>query len=319
MQNLLAGKTARALEILSFVVPCHNEGENTELLYKRIGEMSEKNKIDFELIFVDDSNDQTPLHILKMNQSDPRVKMIRLTRSYGQSVAIFAGLEASRGNAVIVMDSDLEDPPESVPLFLEQWQEGFDVVVAERKRVNLSVSYRLFSNLYYYLSSKISQVEIPRNVGEFRLLDRRVVDVLLKFPERVKFFRGLTLWPGFKIKILLVQREARTHGVTNYNFMRAASVAIDGLVSFSLVPLRLIAFAGILMSGVSVLATLSYFVWKVASGETFEFGWASMGLLMLFTTSINLCFLGIVAEYVGRIFQQVQGRPQYVVDYKVGF
>jgi glycosyltransferase involved in cell wall biosynthesis len=308
----------RKLKSLSVVVPCHNEGKNVRLLYERLHRVFSEKSIPFEIIFVDDSTDDTPLYIVQLHQVDERVKMIRLTRSFGQSLAIFAGLEAAKGDVAIVMDSDLEDPPESIPLFLDPWARGADVVVAKRQRVATSPSYRAFSYLYYNLSHLISQVEIPQNVGEFRLLDRKVIDLLKKFPERARFFRGLTLWPGFKTEVIEIQREARIHGVTQYNFWRATSVAIDGLVSFSFVPLRLIAVTGIGLSVLAGLVTVFYVVRRLIDPNVFSAGWASIFILLLFASGLNLLFLGIVAEYVGRIFQQVQGRPLYVVDYKIG-
>lgn len=311
--------TKRTLMLLSVIVPCHNEGKNISLLYTRLHDVFTQKNISFELIFVDDSTDDTPLYIMQLHQQDPRVKMIRLTRSFGQSLAIFAGLEAARGDAAIVMDADLEDPPETIPQFLEPWSNGSDVVVAKRQRVATKLSYRMFAYLYYNLSQMISQVEIPQNVGEFRLLDRKVIDLLKQFPERARFFRGLTLWPGFKTQVIEIKREARIHGVTQYNFWRATSVAIDGLVSFSFIPLRLIAVTGVGLSLLAVATTVFYVIRRLIDPTAFGAGWASLFILLLFASGINLLFLGIVAEYVGRIFQQVQGRPLYVVDYKIGF
>lgn len=308
----------RKLGLLSIVVPCHNEGPNTEELYQRVRKTCEGRGLPFELIFVDDSTDDTPVRIVQMHQADARVKMRRLTRSFGQSVAIFAGLKVAKGDAVIVMDSDLEDPPESIPKFVEVWKTGIDVVAARRQRTGLSPLYRILSRVFYFLAARITDLRMPANVGEFRLMDRRVVEIVNGMPECARFFRGLTLWPGFRSELIEVQREPRRHGQSNYGISRAATVALDGLLSFSFFPLRIIALAGMLLSGVTSLLTVGYFIWRLVDPKIFGQGWASLFLLLLFSTSINLLFLGIVAEYVGRIFQQVQGRPHYVVDYEIG-
>lgn len=306
----------RVVKKVSVVVPCHNEKNNVNRFYSALCLELDGRGLPFELIYVDDSTDgQTHLLIEKLHESDGRVSLVRLTRSYGQSVAIFAGLERITGDVAVVMDCDLEDPPSAIPIMIEKWSEGYDVVLARRKRVGLKLSYRLFQTIYYRTSKLISQIDIPESVGEFRLLDAKVVRVISAFDEKIKFFRGLSLWPGFRTTIIDIHRNERTEGVSQYNFYRASSVAIDGLVSFSSFPLRVIALTGIAMSTFSAALAVAYFVWRLLDPGAFGIGWTSLFLAIVFATGINLLFLGVVAEYVGRIFQQVQNRPAYVVDY----
>lgn len=305
----------RSAKKISIVVPCHNEQQNVVSLYEALLPVFRYLNSNFELIFVDDSSDNTADLIRTIHKEDKRIKLIKLTRSFGQSAAIFAGLQMADGDAVIVMDSDLEDPPEAIPLMIKQWSEGFDVVLARRKRSGLKLTYRLFQALYYRLSRTFSEIDIPEGVGEFRLLDRRVVKTISKFEERVKFFRGLSLWPGFRRTIIDIERNARVSGKSQYNFFRATSVAVDGLVSFSAIPLRLISLSGLALSTGAALLTAGYLVWRILDADAFGPGWASIFLFLVFSTGLNLLFLGVVAEYVGRIFQQMQGRPAYLVDY----
>lgn len=311
--------TPRSLSKLSVVVPCHNEKNNVRLFYDALRGVLDQRKITFELIYVDDSNDGVTHELIEnLHRADARVKLLRLTRSFGQSTAIFAGLERMNGDVAVVMDCDLEDPPEALPIMLTKWSEGYDVVLARRKRKGLKASYRILQTIYYRLSRMISQIDIPEAVGEFRLLDAKVVRVISAFDEKVKFFRGLSLWPGFKTAVVDIERNERIEGQSQYNFYRASSVAIDGLVSFSSLPLRLIAIAGLMLSFLTALLAVAYFVWRLTDPQAFGVGWASLFLAILFSTGLNLLFLGVVAEYVGRIFAQVQNRPPYVVDYMLG-
>jgi len=290
-----------------------------EVLASRLCDLLDESSIPFEIIFVDDSTDDTPARIVALNHTDGRIKLRRLTRRFGQNAAIFAGLELASGSATIVMDADLEDPPQTILRLIAEWQRGFDVVAVRRQRAGTALIYALGSKIYYKLINAISDVEIPPYVGEFRLIDQRVLKFLNSLPEHMKFFRGLSIWAGHKTKIIDIKRDERLAGTSNYNLYRSFAVAVDSILSFSFVPLRLISIAGLILSVFTALLGLAYLIRRFLTPEIFGIGWTSIFLAIMFFSSVNLLFLGVVAEYVGRIFRQSQGRPTHIVDYDLGF
>jgi len=310
------------VRLISIVVPTHNELSNVEELAARIDKVfSDLEGFDFELIFVDDSNDATPLKIVEMNAKDSRIKLIRLVRSFGQAVAIAAGLKKASGEAAIMMDADLQDPPEVIPQMLEKWNGGKENKIVYVKRASLSRSllYKFFAKNFYRIMSKLSYVSIPENAGEFRLIDRVIIDFMNGLNERSRFMRGLTVWPGYKSAEIEIVRAERLSGKTNYNFRKSASVAVDGIISFSVAPLRAATIIGIVLSGASILLAVAYLIAWIINPLLFSSGYMSIFLLITGIGGINLFCVGVVGEYVGRIFMELQKRPLYIIDYEVGF
>src|ERR1017187_4419095 len=251
------------MSFISIVVPTHNELLNVDALYGRIAKVfAGMTGDDFELIFCDDSPDSTPQKIAELHAADPRVKLVRLSRRFGQALAITAGLDRTSGDAVVMMDADLQDPPESIPALIERWRQGYEIVYVQRPSASTYALYKMFSYLFYRLLRMIASVEIPVDAGEFRLLDRKVVAYLRRLTEHTRYLRGLTVLPGFRQTSIQIQRAERQHGQTNYDFKRSLLVAVDGVLSFSIAPLRLANVLGALTTGAGLLTGLCYLVWK---------------------------------------------------------
>jgi dolichol-phosphate mannosyltransferase len=307
------------MSLISIVVPTHNESANIEPLYRRLVTVFDSlPNDDFELIFCDDSTDSTPEKIASLHDADPRIKLVRLSRRFGQTIAVTAGVDRASGDALIMMDADLQDPPESIPDLLERWRSGYEVVYVQRSSGSTYVLYQVFAYVFYRLLRRMASVEIPVDAGEFRLLDRKVVRYLQKLTEHTRYLRGLSVLPGFRQTSVRIQRAERQQGQTNYNFKRSLLVAIDGMMSFSIVPLRLATFLGVIMTGSSFALTLTYAVWRLRNPSLGPPGWPPIIISILLFGGIQLLVLGILGEYVARIFIEVQNRPVYWVDYELG-
>jgi dolichol-phosphate mannosyltransferase len=305
-------------KIISLVIPTHNESKNIGLLYPEICKVfQEINGFDFELIFVDDSTDNTPQIILSLIESDDRVNLIRLTRKFGQAVAITAGLEKASGEAAIMMDADLQDPPQAIIQLIQKWQEGHHIVYVKRKSEARSIIYSTGSKLFYKLLHNISDIKIPMGVGEFRLIDRKVLNVMNSFREKTRFLRGLTLWPGFSTAAIEIERGERAAGETNYNLMRSFWVAIDGFVSFSIAPLRIAISIGIFMFLLALIG-IAYAITLRLTSNSWVSGWTLMFVALMLMGGTQFIVMGVLGEYIGRIFLEVLDRPLYVVDYQAG-
>ena len=308
------------MSLISIVVPTHNENANVEPLYGRLVAVFDGlPSDDFELIFCDDSTDSTPEKIASLRGADPRVKLVRLSRRSGQAIAVTAGIDRASGDALIMMDADLQDPPESIPALLERWRSGYEIVYVQRPSGSTYALYRVFAYVFYRLLRKMASVEIPVDAGEFRLLDRKVVRYLQKLTEHTRYLRGLTVLPGFRQTGIRIQRAEREQGQTNYNFKRSLLVAIDGMLSFSIVPLRIATLLGGMMTASSFLLALVYIIWRLLDPSIFGPGWPSIIISILLFGGIQLLGLGILGEYIARIFVEVQNRPVYWVDYELGF
>jgi glycosyltransferase involved in cell wall biosynthesis len=306
--------------LISIVIPTHNELSNIETVYSRIRAVFEAAPdFDFELIFCDDSTDSTPNEIGRLHMADCRVKLIRLSRRFSQAIAISAGLRRAAGEAAILMDADLQDPPEEIPRMLELWRQGNHVVYAERQSASDYFLYKTLAPIFYRLLKRLASIDIPVDAGEFRLVDRKVVNFMQNLTERSRFMRGLTVWPGLRQAKIQIERAARLSGKTNYNFRRSFLVAIDGIVSFSVVPLRLTAIFGTFVAILSLLFGFGFLIAKLLVPDIFGRGWPSLFVSIYFMGGVQLMFLGIIGEYVGRIFVEVQNRPLYWVDFELGF
>jgi dolichol-phosphate mannosyltransferase len=298
---------------ISIVVPAFNEAENLPELYRRLTKTLDAAGSSYELVFVDDgSRDATPVLLEEMARGDPRVVVLELARNFGHQTAISAGLEHARGRGVIVMDADLQDPPEVLPQFIAQWQAGHDVVFAVREQRKENPIKRSSYAAFYRLLYRVADIEIPIDAGDFCIMDRRVVDVLLAMPERTRFVRGLRSWVGLDQVGLAYERMERHAGQPKYSFQRLIYLALDGLVSFSYLPLRLISLLGIVVSTFSLILAVFYAVKKLLVGLNPP-GFATLIVSILFFAGLQLVTLGVIGEYIGRIYEEVKRRPLYVL------
>jgi dolichol-phosphate mannosyltransferase len=304
---------------ISVVIPILNEEATLPTLYARLTNVLALLRLPYELVMVDDgSTDRTPELLRQLRADDPRVKYIRLARNFGHQAALTAGLAHARGQAVVVMDGDLQDPPEVIPGLIERWQEGYEVVYAIRRHRKEPPTQRLAYALFYRLLSRVASLHIPLDAGDFCLMDRRVVDQLNALPERNRFLRGLRSWIGFRQTGVEYERQARYAGRTKYDFWRLMRLAMDGLVSFSFLPLRIASSIGFLVSVVSMIVAFYYVVLRL-SGSREPAGFAAIIVAVLFLGGVQLITIGIMGEYVGRIFDEVKNRPVYIVLEEEGF
>ena len=304
---------------LSIVTPIYDEEKNIQQLYQRLTETLIKLNISYEIIFVDDgSKDASPFLMEQLYSQDPlHVQCVYLSRNFGHQPAISAGLKQSRGKAVIVMDADLQDPPEMIPQFLEKWKQGFQVVYAVREKRKESIFKRAAYYSFYRILKSISRIEIPLDTGDFCLMDRSVVDVICRLPESNRFVRGLRSWAGYKQTGLVYERDARFAGETKYTFRKLLNLAMDGLISFSYLPLRLATILGFVVSALSILLGLYYFTRALFFGLGLP-GFATIVVLVSFIGGFQLITIGISGEYIGHILDEVKHRPSFVIEKVLG-
>ncbi|HLI14598.1 MAG TPA: glycosyltransferase family 2 protein [Acidimicrobiales bacterium] len=308
-------------QLLSIVVPTYNEEHNVELLYERLVPVLDRLGITWELIFsTDPCTDRTEEIIGRLHEKDSRVKMLRFSRRFGQPMATIAGLEAARGDAVVVIDCDLQDPPELIEDLVERWRGGYDVVYAQRRtRAGETLVKRIVASLGYRLIRRIAEVEIPPNTGDFRLMSRRVVDAVTALPERHGFLRGLVGFVGFKQTSVLYDRDPRAAGSGKYNrFTGSLLIGLNGVIGFSRYPLQVISVLGVLLASLALLLAVAYFCYKLA-GAHFPVGNPTIVILVSLFSGIQLLSLGVMGEYVGRIYDEVRQRPRYLVESRLGW
>ena len=311
--NKAAQSTPEYQPELSVVIPVFNEEENITVLHSRLTAVLEGIHIEYEIIFVDDgSNDESLSQLKNLSVRDNRVFVVELARNFGHQVAITAGLDYSQGKAVIVMDGDLQDPPEVLPEFIAKWRKGHDVVYGVRERRKESWLKRAAYAGFYRLLRRIATIEIPLDSGDFCIMDRRVVDLLISMPERNRFVRGIRSWVGLNQSGLPVERQARSAGKPKYTFGRLLLLALDGLISFSYLPLRTITMLGFSISLLSIFAAVFYAVTRLVTGLGPP-GFATLVVAVFFLAGVQLITMGVIGEYVGHIFEEVKQRPLYVV------
>ena len=300
--------------LYSVVIPVYNEEANIGILYHRMSGVMAALSDAFELIFINDgSRDKTLLLVKELAQSDGRVRYIDLSRNFGHQIAVSAGLDACRGDRIIIIDADLQDPPELIAEMDARMNEGFQVVYARRrKRKGESVAKLWTARMFYRLLAKIASVEIPLDTGDFRIMDKKVVDVLRSMPEQNKFLRGQISWIGFRQTYVEYDRSERQGGKTGYTYAKMLRFALDGITSFSDAPLRLASWMGFVVSGVAFIALVYALYGKFISHDS-EPGWASLIVSVLFLGGIQLISLGFIGEYLSRISSNVKQRPLYVV------
>jgi polyisoprenyl-phosphate glycosyltransferase len=302
---------------ISVVVPLYNEESNVRPLYERIVAALRTAAVSFEIVFVDDgSRDATARLVDEIHDGDPRVVAVHLSRNFGHQPAVSAGLDHATGRGVLVMDGDLQDPPEVIPQFIDRWRDGNDVVYAIRRNRKEGPLKRLGYFAFYRVLNAISDLEIPLDSGDFCLMDRRVVAALGALPEKMRFVRGLRTFVGFRQVGLAYDRAERGAGRPKYSLRALAELAVDGLVSFSSYPLRLVNVLGLFTSAVSV-GLMGWVFLDALANHTAPRGWASTIAVVLFIGSIQMIALGIIGEYIRLIFLESKGRPSYIVrDYR---
>jgi polyisoprenyl-phosphate glycosyltransferase len=306
---------------LSVVIPVFNEEGNIEPVYERLGGVLDDIGLTWELIFsLDPSTDETEAKILALRERDPRVKLLRFSRRFGQPMATLAGLDAARGDAIVVIDCDLQDPPELIPELVRRWREGYDVVYARRRtREGETLAKRIVSALGYRLINRVADVDIPPNTGDFRLMSRRVVDNVVALKESHGFLRGLVGLVGFRQTSVLYDREPRVAGEGHYNrFFGSIAIGLNGVVGFSRYPLQVISLLGICFAGFAFLLAVGYVALKL-SGVSFPVGNPTIVIVVAFFSGVQLLSLGVMGEYVGRIYDEVRERPKYIVESSYGF
>jgi glycosyltransferase involved in cell wall biosynthesis len=298
----------------SIIAPVYNESESLPELYKRITELMGQTKEEWELILIDDgSTDGSTGAIREIAKGDSHIRPVIFARNFGHQIAVTAGLDYSRGEAVVIIDADLQDPPEMILEMINKWQEGYEVVYAVRAdREGETWFKRTTASLFYRVIFKITDVKIPLDTGDFRLLDRKVVNVMNRMRERHRFLRGMAAWVGFKQIGLPYKRAARYAGVTKYPFRKMLQLALNAITSFSYFPLQVATYIGFISAGISIIA-IPFVIFERLTGSQAFVGQATTLIAVLFLGGVQLISLGILGEYIGRIYDESKGRPLYIV------
>ncbi len=301
--------------LLSLVVPVFNEEESIDIFLAAVTGLMERDGFRFEIVFVNDgSRDNTLVHLLDRSAADSRLRIVNLSRNFGKEAALTAGIDHAKGDVIVPMDIDLQDPPELIEPFMSRWREGYDIVYGVRTlRTSDTTAKRLSASWFYRVFNSMSPVRIPENVGDFRLVDRRAVEVLRQLPERNRFMKGLFAWVGFNAVGVPYERPQRAAGSTKFNFWRLWNFALDGVVSFSTAPLRAWFYVGVVIASIAVLYAL-FIITRVLIFGIDTPGYASLLIAVLLMGAIQLLSLGIIGEYLGRLFLEVKSRPIYVVE-----
>ena len=309
--------------LISIVVPCYNEAAVIRETHRRVSELAARlSDVRFEFIYVDDgSRDETPALLHELSVSDERVCGLRLSRNFGHQIATTAGVENATGDAVVIIDADLQDPPEVIEQMLVRWREGYHVAYGQRIERAGETPFKLWTARAFYRSmNRLSRVQLPLDTGDFRLMDRAVVDALLRMPERDRFLRGMVSWAGFRQVAVPYRRDARHAGESKYPWVKMLRFASDAVFSFSLAPLRMAVWTGFFVIFLALLGISYAVIIRVFfDPSNWERGWASIFVAILFMGGVQLVSLGIIGEYVGRIYGEVKQRPLYFVRERFGF
>ncbi len=305
------------------IVPCYNEEQVIRETHRRLtGVLEQLEPLKFELIYVDDgSKDRTPLILGELQGGDERVRVVRFSRNFGHQIAATAGLEHASGDAVVLIDADLQDPPEVIALMIDRWREGYEVAYGTRTERTGETGFKIWTaKLFYRLINRLSETKMPLDTGDFRLMDRKVVDALLAMPERDRFLRGMVSWVGFRQVAVPYERAPRLAGTSKYPLFKMIRFATDAVLSFSYMPLRLATWLGF----ITILMALAGIIYAVflrlyTDEKHWVRGWASIFTAVLFIGGVQLISLGIIGEYLGRIYSEVKKRPLYVVQERLGF
>ncbi len=309
---------------LSVVVPCFNEEEVISTTYQRLAAVLGNKDFNLQIVFVDDgSTDSTPSLAANFTRQDPRVKTVLLSRNFGHQAAVSAGLANADGDAIVVIDADLQDPPEVVLDMVQRWLQGADVVYGIRTKRKESLLKRAAYKAYYKIFHWLANIDAPLDAGDFSLIDRHVLDVINQLPERNRFFRGLRAWSGFRQVGIVYERDPRAAGVTKYPLHRLIKLAFDGIFNFSTTPLTAVFVGGLLMSGISFIVLVLVLIFRIFDIPIFGMrpsdvqGFSSTILTILLIGGIQLISIGVLGEYIGRIYTEAKGRPTYIVLDKI--
>ncbi|MBE3602714.1 glycosyltransferase family 2 protein [bacterium] len=305
---------------LSLVVPVHNEAAGLDEFFSRTIAVLDKLGLTWEIVCVNDGSTDASLdRLLEYHRRNPAIKIVNLSRNFGKDIALSAGLDYARGDAVVPIDADLQDPPELIERMVAKWREGFDMVYAVRnRRDGDSWLKRVTARFFYRIFDRITDIPAPRDTGDFRLLDRRVVDVLARLPERTRFMKGLFAWVGYRHAAISYDREARRAGDTKWSYWRLWNFALDAITSFSSLPLKIWSYLGLVISVFAFLYALFLAGLKIIRGIDVP-GYASIMVAVLFFGGVQLISLGIIGEYLARMYNEVKGRPLYLVRDAWGF
>ena len=302
----------------SIIIPVYNERETIRTLYERVKNVIDNFDDDAEVLIVDDGGSDGSFEELKeIHSKDPRFKILSFSRNFGHQVAISAGIEHATGDAVMIIDGDLQDPPEVLPQFIAKWREGYDVVYAIRTKRKENIFKRAAYAMFYRILNRLSYLDIPLDSGDFCLMDKRVVVAMRKLPQRKRFVRGLRTWVGFRQIGLAYERDKRFAGKPKYTFTRLLGLAYDGIFSISTTPLRVAVYVGFGLAAVAFLGGLLVMYDKLVYGVAIA-GWSSTIVIITFLGGVILSTLGMIGEYVSRIYEEVKSRPLYVVREKLG-
>lgn len=310
-------------ELISVVVPIYNEQEVIYEFYERITKVLESviDYYDYEIIFVDDGSYDNSLKILKkLCLKNNKIKAISFSRNFGHQLAVTAGIDHAEGDAIIIIDADLQDPPETIIEMLKTWKKNFNVVYCVREAREGENFFKLFSaKLFYRLLNKLSSTNIPLDTGDFRLIDKQVADIIRSMPEESRYIRGMISWVGFNQCDLKYKRDQRYAGKTKYNLTKMIGLALDGITSFSEKPLTIVIYTGIFAVIFSIIFIFYLILNKLILPDTVIQGWTSVTIMIVFFGGIQLISTGLIGLYVGRIFRQIKGRPLYLVSERHGF
>ncbi len=308
---------------VSVVIPMYYEEEVANQCYEKVSNVLKSlgDKYDYEIIFVNDGSKDKTLEILEnIAKDDKKAKIISFSRNFGHQAAVTAGLKEVSGDAIVIIDADLQDPPELIPQMLELWEQGNEVIYGKRKTRKGESAFKLLTaKMFYKTLNALSDVEIPKDTGDFRLVDRKVVDVINSLPEHNKFLRGLFGWVGFKQEAYEYERQERYAGKTKYPLKKMLKLASDGIISFSTKPLKLVGALGIVSIIISIALLIYALISYIFKLNQLSAGWTSIIVTVTFFAGVQLLSLWIISEYIGRIYDESKGRPQYIVDKKINF
>ena len=305
---------------ISVIIPTYCEEDVINEFYSELKKvLIELEKYEYEMIFINDgSTDKTETMLNKIASNDKNVKIISFSRNFGHQPAITAGIRQAKGDLCVIIDADLQDPPEIILQMLSKWENGYEVVYGRRKkRKGENILKKITAKIFYYILSKLSDIEIPKDVGDFRLVDKKVIDIIKELPERSKFYRGLFSWGGFNQTFIDYDRDKRYAGKTKYSLIKMIKLALDGVISFSNKPIKLIGKLGILAIIVSVIIFIYALVSFIYFKDTTIAGWTSLICAVVFFSGVQLISIWILSEYIGRIYIEVKKRPEYVIKHMI--
>lgn len=306
--------------VFSFIVPVFNEEDTLDETCRRLTGVLDGLGVESEMILVDDGSRDRSLEMMRdLRRRDQRVRYVSLARNFGHQIAVTAGLAFAQGDAVVVLDADLQDPPGLIPALIEKWREGYQVVYAQRTaRRREGPAKKLFAYLFYRVLRILTDVDIPADTGDFCLMDRKVVDVLNALPERGRYLRGLRAWVGFRQTAVPFERDPRFAGEVKYTFRKSFALAVNGIVSFSRVPLRLATYVGLLVAGCALVMIVVVVYWRLYHPAAPLIGYTIITAAIFFLAAVQLFCLGILGEYVGRVYEEVKGRPLFTLKEVAG-